>query len=277
MRSWDVWRVCTEGPAAELAARAQPALLVTALAALEALREARPGAPARARAAAGLSLGELAALVWAGALPLEAALRLAELRAAAMAAAAAARPGGLLTLWLAPDAALPHALLRAREHAAAAGLRAPVCQVANHLFPHCKVVGGDEEALRFVERRGREFGVRRCARVAGAAGAFHTPLMAPVTPVLRAALAAAAPAAPRARVVSAVDARAYGDARSVRARLARHAAAPQRWEQTLHALYARPAGARFPLTVALGPGTALRATLKQVNAKAWDSSIQIEV
>ncbi|KAI8437880.1 hypothetical protein MSG28_010562 [Choristoneura fumiferana] len=230
---WDVWRVCTSGPAEELAARVQPALLVTSLAALEALAEARPGAAGRARAAAGFSLGELAALVWAGALPLERALRLTELRAASMAAAAAARPGALLTVWLAADANLPHLLLRARDHAAAAGLPDPVCQVANHLYPHCKIVGGDEEALLFVERVGGRFGVRRSARVAGAAGAFHTPLMAPTTAVLRAALAACEVAAPRARVVSAVDARAYGDARSVAARLARHAAAPQRWEQTL--------------------------------------------
>ncbi|XP_063616965.1 probable malonyl-CoA-acyl carrier protein transacylase, mitochondrial [Cydia splendana] len=274
---WDVWRVCTEGPADELNARCQPAIVVTSLAALEALRDTRPAALGRARAAAGFSLGELAALAWAGALPLERALRLAEIRQTAMAAAAKERPQALLTVWLAADANLPHAMLRAREHAETQGLSDPVCQVANYLYPHCKVVGGDEEALKFLEKRGAEFGIRRSARVAGAAGAFHTPLMAPVTNILKEALMSCEVEAPRVKVVSAVDAKPYSDARAVRKTLAKHAASPQRWEQTLHALYARPQGERFPLTVALGPGTALRATLKQVNAKAWDSSIQIDV
>lgn len=64
------------------------------------------------------------------------------------------------------------------------------------------------------------------------------------------------------------------------------ACSPVRWEQTLHALFARPrgggaggegGGGGFPQVLALGPGRALRATLKQVNAKAWDNCLQIDV
>lgn len=148
-----MWRVCTEGPAEELARRAQPAILVTALAALERARDERPTAVQRARAAAGFSLGELAALVFAGALPLEQALRVCEVRAAAMGAAAAARPGGMLTLWLAPDADVPEALRKARGHAAGRGVTEPVCVVANYLYPGCKVVAGDDEVSQSVFAR----------------------------------------------------------------------------------------------------------------------------
>lgn len=142
---WDVRKLCAEGPTDELDRRCQTAVLVTSLAALERVREERPAALERVRATAGFSLGEITALVFAGALPLEGALRLVEVRSAAMRAAAAERRGGMLTLWLAPDANLPHALLRAREHAAERGVPAPVCQVANYLYPGCKVIAGDEE------------------------------------------------------------------------------------------------------------------------------------
>ncbi|XP_072948163.1 probable malonyl-CoA-acyl carrier protein transacylase, mitochondrial [Epargyreus clarus] len=272
---WDVSRVCREGPAAELAARGQTAVLVTALAALERARELRPAALQRVRAAAGFSLGEIAALVFAAALPFDQALRLVELRTAAMQAAAAERAGGMLTLWLAPDARLG-ALLAAARDAAAAHVAQPVCQVANYLFPGCKVIAGDEEALRFVEAEGAAFGVRRAARV-HVAGAFHTPLMARAEAAVRAALGSVRAAAPRVRVVSCVDARAYRDARDVAARVARLTTAPVRWEQTLHALFARPRDASQPLTLALGPGATLRSTLRMVNARAWDASVQIDV
>lgn len=273
---WDVLRVCREGPEELLRERCQVCVFVTSLAALEAAREQRPGALERVRAAAGFSLGEYAALVYAGALPLEGALRLLELRAAAMAAAARARPGGMLTLWLAPDHRLQEALRLAREHALEEGVEGAECAVAAYLYPGCKVVAGDEAALRWLQRRGAAWGVRRAARV-GVAGAWHSAAMAGAGAALREALRLVAVAAPRVRVLSGVDARALGDAAHVRRQLARQLTRPARWEQTLQALYARAAGQRFPLTLALGPGRALRATLKQVNAKAWDNSVQIDV
>lgn len=273
---WDVARVCLEGPEDELARRCQTAVLVTSLAALERVREERPAAVERVRAAAGFSLGEIAALVFADALSLERALRLVELRAAAMRAASAGRPGGMLTVWLAADARLSAAMHRAREHATERGLEGPVCQVANYLYPGCKVLAGDEEALRFIEKYGAEWGIRRAARVR-VEGAFHTPLMAPAEAALREALGAIELRAPRLAVYSCVDGAVYRSAAAVRRQLPRHVSRPVRWEQTLHALYARPRGEAFPLTLTLGPGAALRSTLRQVNARAWDSSLQIDV
>ncbi|CAG9796987.1 unnamed protein product [Diatraea saccharalis] len=271
---WDVRRACLAGPA-DSAQRAV-GVLVTSLAALERVREERPGALQRVRAAAGFSLGELAALVFAAALPLEGALRLALVRAAAERAAGRARRGGMLALWLAADARLAPLLRDARAHAAERAVAAPVCQVANYMYPGCKVVAGDLEALEYVERRGAEYGVRRAARV-HAAGALHTPLMADAAAAVRAAAALVPARAPRLRVLSAADARPYADAAHVRRQMARLLTRPVRWEQTLHALYARPRTDRLPLTLVLGPGAALRATLRQVNARAWDASLQIDV
>ncbi|KPJ00371.1 putative malonyl-CoA-acyl carrier protein transacylase, mitochondrial [Papilio xuthus] len=273
---WDVRRVCTEGPEEELQRRCQVAVLVTSLAALERARDERPAAVERARAAAGFSLGEIGALVFAGALPFERALRLAELRAAAMQAAAAARAGGMLTVWLAADARLGEALARARDHAAERGVHGPVCAVANYLYPGCKVVAGDEAALAWLESQGRAWGVKRAARVR-VAGAFHTPLMAAAEDAVREALRHIQVRAPRVPVVSCVEARAMREAGQVRRALVRLTCAPVRWEQTLHALYARPRSEPQPLTLVLGPASALRSSLRQVNARAWDASLHVDV
>ncbi|XP_050680611.1 probable malonyl-CoA-acyl carrier protein transacylase, mitochondrial [Leptidea sinapis] len=145
---WDVARVCRRGPADELRRRCQTAVLVTSLGALELARERRRGAVERVRAAAGFSLGEITALVYAGALSLERALRLTELRGAAMRAAAAERAGGMLTVWLAPDAQLARLLAAAREAARAPDLPDPVLVVASYLYPGCKVLAGDDRVSR---------------------------------------------------------------------------------------------------------------------------------
>lgn len=67
---YDLLRVCEEGPKADLddTARAQPALLVAGLAALEKLRQDNPALIDECSACAGLSLGEYTALVFSGAL-----------------------------------------------------------------------------------------------------------------------------------------------------------------------------------------------------------------
>ena len=70
---YDLLKLCLEGPKSALddTARAQPALYVAGLAAVEKLRREDPALVASCSAAAGLSLGEYCALVFAGALSFE--------------------------------------------------------------------------------------------------------------------------------------------------------------------------------------------------------------
>ncbi|GBP48509.1 Probable malonyl-CoA-acyl carrier protein transacylase, mitochondrial [Eumeta japonica] len=130
-------------------------------------------------------------------------------------------------------------------------------------------------ALRWIEREGRAWGIRRSTRVL-ASGAFHTEAMRGAVEAVRAALALCEVRTPNLAVWSSVDAKLYHNAAQVRARLPRQVVAPVRWEQTLHAMFARDASHGFPLTCAVGPGRSMRATLRQVNAKAWDSSVQVD-
>lgn len=70
---YDLLKICLEGPQSELnkTKHCQPATLVTSLAALERLKEERPKAIDNCVATAGFSLGEITALIFAGAIPFE--------------------------------------------------------------------------------------------------------------------------------------------------------------------------------------------------------------
>src|SRR6476619_8642989 len=83
---YDLYKLCTEGPAAELdsTVHSQPALFVASLAALEQLKENAPELVEGCAAAAGLSLGEYTALVFAGVMEFEAGLRVVQERGRAM-------------------------------------------------------------------------------------------------------------------------------------------------------------------------------------------------
>ena len=130
----------------------QPALFLCSVAAWE----ARAGDPPVA--GAGHSLGEYAALVAAGALRFENALRLVDVRAAAMATASTATPSGMVAMLRADAADVARLAAECGAH------------VANDNAPGQVVVAGTKEALAEVERRAGEIGAR--PRVLDVSGAF---------------------------------------------------------------------------------------------------------
>src|SRR6266849_950744 len=92
--------LCANGPAEKLNSTviSQPAIFVTSLAALESLRQSNSGALEACKAAAGLSLGEYTALVFAGALSFADGLGAVQRRGEAMQAAADATPSGMVSI-----------------------------------------------------------------------------------------------------------------------------------------------------------------------------------
>src|SRR5215212_989426 len=122
----------------------QPALFLCSVATWATWRESGEGADARPVAAAGHSLGEYAALVAAEALAFDDAVALVDERAAAMAHAAALRPGGMVAL-LGGDAVAVRAL------ALRLGLT-----VANDNAPGQVVLSGALEAVVAAEEAARE-------------------------------------------------------------------------------------------------------------------------
>ena len=247
--------ICFNGPPERLDSTAvsQPALFITSLAALESLRATEPDAEKECIAAAGLSLGEYTALVFAGALSFRDGLRVVRARGAAMQAAADATRSGMVSVIGLDQAAV--------EELVAAARPAGLLQIANLLCPGNIAVSGVLPACEALEKLANDKGVRTI-RLA-VAGAFHTPLMKPADEALAAALAAVEVRPPRVPVWSNVDARPHTDPEEIRALLVRQVLQPVLWEQTLRGLLAA-GGDRF---YEIGPGTVLTGTLKRVQRK----------
>jgi [acyl-carrier-protein] S-malonyltransferase len=221
----------------------QPALFLCSIAAWDAWREDAGDEADKARAAAGHSLGEYAALVAAGALAFEDAVRLVDERAAAMADAGEQNPGGMVAM-LGGD---PQGV---RALAARLGLI-----VANDNAPGQLVLSGSVEAVAEAEDVAREeVGAR--ARRLDVTGAFHSPLMEPAAERLRAALDATPVAPPEIPVYSNGSAAPFAD---IRRELAENLLRPVRWRETLLAMRA----ARIERFVELGPGAVLTGLVKR--------------
>jgi [acyl-carrier-protein] S-malonyltransferase len=252
---YDLAGVCGNGPAERLNATAvsQPALFVTSLAALEALRLSDPAAVADCRAAAGLSLGEYTALVFAGALAFRDGLRVVQRRGEAMQAASDATPSGMVSIVGLEPARVEDLCARARS--------AGTIEIANLLCPGNSVVSGTRAACDEVERLAGEAGART-VRLA-VAGAFHTDLMKPADAALADALAGVELRPPRLPVWSNVDARPHPSPEEIRRLLVRQVLQPVRWEETMRGLLA----AGFDCFYEIGPGRVLAGLLKRVQRK----------
>lgn len=197
---------------------------------------------------AGHSLGQLTALMAAGALTFEDGIQLVAHRAAVTDAAARRRPGGMAALLGADESQVQQAL------AAAAGR----CWLANDNAPGHVVLAGPPDVLTAACDAARGAGVRRVVPLR-VDGAFHTPLMASARDALAAYLEEVTFSMPSAPVVSNADARPYADAEGWRTRLADHVVQPVRWRDSLRTLAAL--GATDFTEV--GPGSTLTALVKR--------------
>ena len=259
---YDLLAVCRSGPAERLntTAVSQPAILVTSLAALE-VQRARDPAPLEATAiTAGLSLGEYTALVFAGALGFDDAVRVVAERGRAMQDCADASVGGMV------------AVLGLEREAVAALCEAcrgdGILQVANVLCPGNIVVSGSLAACERLEAEAPAAGAMKCVRLE-VAGAFHTPLMQPAVERLAAALAAADLRAPRIPVVSNVDARPHTDPEEIRSLLARQVVGVVEWQASV--AYILSTGVRSVWEI--GPGRVLRGLLKRIDRSVATSGV----
>ena len=226
---------------------AQPAIFCASLAGWEALHgEVEP------ELMAGHSLGEITALVAAGAIDEEDGLKLVAARGRLMQEAAdAAGDGGMLAVKV-TDRDEVHSL------ADEAGLT-----VANDNSPEQVVLSGPDAALERTQAELKERGVR--AKRLPVAGAFHSPAMEAAVPEFREQLEAIELSEPSVPVFSCVTAEPFDD---VRERLAQALTSPVRWLDVMHALQERGA-TRF---VETGPGKVLtglvRHSLDGVEAEA---------
>ena len=189
-------------------------------------------------AMAGHSLGELSALVAAGALPAEDGLRLVVLRGRLMADAAAASSDGSMVALLGGSPATAQELAASHD-----------CTIANDNAPGQLVVSGSSSAIEELLVPARATGFK--TMVLDVAGAFHSPAMAGVEKPFRDALEEVEWTEPQVPVVSGLTAERFRD---IPRELARALVSPVRWREVMAALFA--GGARDYVDV--GPGRVLQ-------------------
>ncbi len=253
---YDLADVCWNGPAERLNSTvvSQPAIFVGSLAALEVVKAQEPAVLDSCVAAAGLSLGEYTALVFAGALSFVDGLRLVKRRGEAMQAAADATPSGMLSILMLDRAVVEEIV----QQAQATGF----IRIANLLCPGNIVVSGDKAAVAEAQRLAEERGARTV--MLAVAGAFHTPLMRPADQALAEALAQVDLRPARIPVWSNVDAQPHQDPAEIRDLLIRQVLEPVRWEDSLRGMLAWG----IEQFHEVGPGKVLAGLLKRVHRKA---------
>jgi [acyl-carrier-protein] S-malonyltransferase len=259
---FDLAEICFRGPAERLNATdiSQPAIFVTSLAALEQLRKDEPDTEKEVAGAAGLSLGEYTALVYAGAMSFADGLRVVQRRGQAMQAASEASPSGMVSILGLEAPQIEELCNQARGQG--------VLQIANLLCPGNIVVSGSRGGCEAVTKLAEEKGARTVSLAV--AGAFHTPLMKPADETLAAALRDVVIQKPRVPVWSNVDAKPHTDPEEIRQLLIKQVLQPVLWELSMKNLLE----AGFDRFYEIGPGRVLAGLLKRVLRKADCRNVQ---
>lgn len=248
---YSISSLCFNGPADELQQtdRAQPALLLTEMAHLTALRLRYPGEFDTAQFVAGHSLGEYSALVAAGVLNFEDALLLVAERGRLMREAGEAlnAPTGM------------SAVIGLPEDAVAALCAEVGVDVANINAPGQIVISGPLATLERAGELAKAAGARRVVPLQVSA-AFHSRWMRPMAEKFATHIGGTPFAEPHIPVVANVTARPAPDALDIRRLLEMQTYSPVQWVESVQYM-ALEGVVTF---VEIGPGKVLTGLVKRI-------------
>jgi [acyl-carrier-protein] S-malonyltransferase len=247
-------RLCFEGPEAELnrTVNAQPALVVTSLAHLVALRERGVPVPAP-QFVAGHSLGEFSALLAAGAWSPAGALRVVRARGEAMQAAGDQSPdgSGMAAVLGAGDAMLA-------EVCAACDV-----DLANFNAPGQTVISGSRSGVERAGALAKERGARRVMPLAVSI-ASHSRLMRPAAAQMEGILAGVALQPPQVPLIPNVTAQPTTNPAEIRRLLVAQLYSPVRWVESVQFM----TGAGVTTFWEIGAGKVLGGLIKRIAPSA---------
>jgi [acyl-carrier-protein] S-malonyltransferase len=245
-------RLILEGPESELTltANAQPAIVTTSIAILAAIKERVPELPLP-RFAAGHSLGEYSALVAAGALSLEDAVRVVRARGLAMQDAVPAGVGAMAAVMgLDPQ--------KVAELCTKGATGGEVVSPANFNAPGQVVIAGHAAAVaRVSELASTDKGKVIPLKVSAP---FHCALMAPAARVVERELGKIDVRPLAFPIVANFDATPNADAGRVKELLVRQVDGTVRWEESVRVIHAN--GITHALEI--GPGKVLAGLVKRI-------------
>ncbi|MBB3836329.1 [acyl-carrier-protein] S-malonyltransferase [Runella defluvii] len=208
---------------------------------------------------AGHSLGEFSALVAAGALSFDDALRLVAQRAAAMQRACDLTPSTMAAVLGLDDEKIEQIC---------ASVEGEVVVAANFNCPGQVVISGSHEGVRLAGEKLKEAGAKRVLPLP-VGGAFHSPLMEPAREELAAAIENTQFTEPRCPIYQNVNAQAATDVATIKANLISQLTAPVRWTQSVKNMVADGA-TEF---VECGPGKVLQGLVKKIAPEAVTAAV----
>jgi [acyl-carrier-protein] S-malonyltransferase len=246
----DIAALIHTGPAEDLnlTVNTQPVMLVAGYAVYKAWCAAGGPAPV---VVAGHSLGEYTALTAAGSLSLADAVKLVRFRAQAMQEAVPVGEGGMAAILGLTDEQVHQACSEA-----AAG---EVVEAVNFNAPSQVVIAGHASAVTRACEAARRLGAKRALKLPVSAP-FHSSLLRPASDRLRERLSTVALRSPTIPVVNNVDVATETDPARIVDALARQAASPVRWVETIQ----RMASEGVTHVVECGPGRVLAGLTKRI-------------
>ncbi|MFH0989196.1 MAG: ACP S-malonyltransferase [bacterium] len=250
-------RICFEGPEEELrqTKNTQPAIYLHSMVVAELYRAEQ------AVMAAGHSLGEYSALVYAGTLTFEDGLKLVRLRGELMQQAGIDQPGTMAAVVGLDPARIEKVCADARE--------AGIVQPANFNSPGQIVISGSVSGVRRAMELAKTNGAKLVKELP-VSGAFHSPLMESARTGLKAALDKTEMNNARIPVYANVTAKPVQNASDIRELLFRQLTSPVRWEETVVNMAADGAS----LFIELGPGKVLQGLVKRIHSAAETRGIE---
>lgn len=257
---YDLWALVQTGTQDEinLTERTQPLLLTASVAVWRAWKEKNGAQPALM---AGHSLGEWSALVCAGVVAFQDAVKLVQQRGKYMQEAVPAGQGGMAAIIGLDDALILEACKKAEQ--------GEVVAAVNFNSPGQVVIAGAAAAVERASALCKEAGAKRALPLPVSAP-FHTELMRPAAERLAEQITSTVFSVPKIPVVHNVTAEIEVNPEKIKALMIEQIYSPVRWVECVNTMSEKGIAA----TLECGPGKVLSGLNKRINAELITTSVE---
>ena len=248
---YDLWSLVQHGPADELNKtwQTQPALLAASVAVYRVWQQQYP--QLQPTLMAGHSLGEYSAVVCAGAIDFQDAVKLVELRGKLMQQAVPEGAGAMYAIIGLDNDSIIKACQNAEQ--------GEVVSAVNFNSPGQVVIAGAKAAVERAAVLCKEAGAKRALPLAVSVPS-HCALMKPAADQLAVSLESIAVKSPAVAVINNVDVKTENDAQAIRHALVRQLYSPVRWTETVEKM----ATNGIEVLVEIGPNKVLNGLTKRI-------------